>query len=231
TTAAQQQAAKLGDRIAEMKLAQAEAEATLQRLLSQLPNMPDDRAPIGGKEANQVVRTWGSKPELGDKPLDHVELCTRLGLIDYQRGTKLGGSCYWIYTGRGAALEWALLDFFNREHYAAGYTFMLPPHMLTEENGYAAGQFPKFHDDVFHIREEEGGRNSFLLPTSETAIVNVYRDEILPAEALPIKMFAYSPCYRREAGSYRSEERGTIRGHQFNKVEMFRFTAPEDGER
>ncbi|HEY6789813.1 MAG TPA: serine--tRNA ligase [Trebonia sp.] len=232
TTAAQQRTAKLGDQIAEMRAAQTEAEATLQRLLSELPNVPDDRAPVGGKEVNQVVRTWGSQPELGEKPLDHVELCTRLGLIDYQRGTKLGGTGYWLYTGHGAALEWALLDFFNREHYAAGYTFMLPPHMLTEENGYAAGQFPKFHEDVYHIAEEsDSGRRSFLLPTAETAILNVYRDEILPAESLPIKAFAYTPCYRREAGSYRSEERGTIRGHQFNKVEMFQFCAPEDAER
>ena len=231
TSQAQRQAAELGDQVTEMTASLTAAEKTLHDLLMELPNLPDERSPAGGKEANQVVRTWGEKPDLGDKPLDHVELCTRLGLIDYARGTKLAGNGYWIYTGRGAALEWALLDFFNREHYAAGYEFLLPPHLLTEEAGYAAGQFPKFHDDVFHIREEEGGRNSFLLPTSETAIVNVYRDEILPAEALPIKMFAYSPCYRREAGSYRSEERGTIRGHQFNKVEMFQFTAPEDGER
>jgi len=232
TTEAQEAAAKLGDQISEMEASRAEAEATLQRLLSELPNLPDDRAPVGGKEVNQVVRTWGSKPDLGGTPLDHVELCTRLGLIDYQRGVKLGGNGYWLYTGPGAALEWALLDFFNREHYAAGYTFMLPPHMLTEENGYAAGQFPKFHDDVYHIAEEsDSGRRSFLLPTAETAILNVYRDEILPAEMLPVKAFAYTPCYRREAGSYRSEERGSIRGHQFNKVEMFQFCAPEDGER
>jgi seryl-tRNA synthetase len=232
TTVAQQRTAKLGDQIAEMRAAQTEAEATLQRLLSELPNVPDDRAPVGGKEVNQVVRTWGSQPELGEKPFDHVELCTRLGLIDYQRGTKLGGTGYWLYTGQGAALEWALLDFFNREHYAAGYTFMLPPHMLTEENGYAAGQFPKFHEDVYHIAEEsDSGRRSFLLPTAETAILNVYRDEILPADSLPVKAFAYTPCYRREAGSYRSEERGTIRGHQFNKVEMFQFCTPEDAER
>jgi seryl-tRNA synthetase len=230
TAGAQESAAKLGDQITEMEASRAEVEATLHRLLSELPNMPDDRAPAGGKEVNQVVRTWGSKPVLGGKPLDHVELCTRLGLIDYQRGVKLGGNGYWIYTGRGAALEWALLDFFNREHYAAGYTFMLPPHMLTEENGYAAGQFPKFHDDVYHIAEAEGGRKSFLLPTAETAILNVYRDEILPAEMLPVKAFAYTPCYRREAGSYRSEERGSIRGHQFNKVEMFQFCAPEDAD-
>ena len=232
TTEAQAQAAKLGDQIADAEASRTEVEATLHRRLSELPNLPDDRAPVGGKEVNQVVHTWGSQPDLGDKTLDHVELCTRLGLIDYQRGTKLGGNGYWIYTGQGAALEWALLDFFNREHYAAGYTFMLPPHMLTEENGYAAGQFPKFHDDVYHIAEDsDSGRRSFLLPTAETAILNVYRDEILPAEMLPVKAFAYTPCYRREAGSYRSEERGTIRGHQFNKVEMFQFCVPDDAER
>ena len=231
TTEAQKQAAALGDQVTQMQAALTEAEKTLHDRLMELPNLPDDRAPVGGKEANQVVRTWGKRPDLGDKPLDHVELCTRLGLVDYARGTKLGGSGYWLYTGQGAALEWALIDFFNREHYAAGYQFLLPPHMLTEEAGYAAGQFPKFHEDVYHIQEEgEGGRRSFLLPTAETAILNVYRDEILPAEMLPVKAFSYTPCYRREAGGYRTEERGTMRGHQFNKVEMFQFTAPEDAE-
>jgi seryl-tRNA synthetase len=231
TAEAQKQAAALGDQVTAMQAALTEAGKTLHDLLMELPNLPDDRAPVGGKEANQVVRTWGSKPDLGETPLDHVELCTRLGLIDYARGTKLGGSGYWLYTGQGAALEWALLDFFNREHYAAGYQFLLPPHMLTEEAGYAAGQFPKFHEDVYHIAEEgEGGRRSFLLPTAETAILNVYRDEILPADMLPVKAFSYTPCYRREAGGYRTEERGTMRGHQFNKVEMFQFTAPEQAE-
>jgi seryl-tRNA synthetase len=231
TAEAQRQAAALGDQVTAMQAALTEVEHTLHDLLMELPNLPDDRSPAGGKEANQVVRTWGKQPDLGDKPLDHVELCTRLGLVDYARGVKLGGSGYWLYTGQGAALEWALLDFFNREHYAAGYQFLLPPHMLTEEAGYAAGQFPKFHEDVYHIQEEgEGGRRSFLLPTAETAILNVYRDEILPADALPIKAFSYTPCYRREAGGYRTEERGTMRGHQFNKVEMFQFAAPEGAQ-
>ena len=135
TAQAQSQAAALGDQVTEMTASLTAAEKTLHDLLMELPNLPDERSPAGGKEANQVVRTWGSKPDLGDKPLDHVELCTRLGLIDYARGTKLGGNGYWIYTGQGAALEWALLDFFNREHYAAGYEFLLPPHLLTEEAG------------------------------------------------------------------------------------------------
>src|SRR5579863_171614 len=230
TTEAQKQAAALGDQVTAMQAALTEADKTLHDLLMELPNIPDDRAPVGGKEANQVVRTWGSKPDLGEKPLDHVELCTRLGLIDYARGVKLGGSGYWLYTGQGAALEWALLDFFNREHFAAGYEFMLPPHLLTEESGYGAGQFPKFYDDVFHIQAGQSERPSFFLPTAETAILNVYRDEILPAGKLPIKAFAYTPCYRREAGGYRTEERGTIRGHQFNKVEMFQFVSPDQAE-
>jgi seryl-tRNA synthetase len=230
TAEAQQQAAALGDDISRMQAALSDIEKHLQGLLMELPNLPDDRSPAGGKEANQVVRTWGEPPALGDAALDHVELCTRLGLVDYARGVKLAGNGYWIYTGQGAALEWALLDFFNREHYAAGYQFVLPPHLLNEESGYAAGQFPKFYDDVFHIQSGESERSSFLLPTAETALVNIYRDEILPGESLPIKMFGYTPCYRREAGSYRSEERGTIRGHQFNKVEMFQFVAPEQAD-
>jgi seryl-tRNA synthetase len=215
----------------EIEKLQAEVTATdeaLREAISVLPNLPDDNVPAGGKEANQVVRTWGEPPALPKKPLDHVELCTRLGLVDYVRGVKLGGNGSWLYTGMGARLEWALIDFFVREHLADGYTFMLPPHMLLEECGFAVGQFPKFRDDVYFIRNSD--RERFLLPTSETAILNVYRDEILPFDMLPIKAFAYTPCYRRESGGYRTEERGTIRGHQFNKVELFQFVASENGD-
>ena len=204
-------------------------DATAQRLrelLMELPNVPDERVPPGGKEANQVVKTWGEPPRL-ETVRDHVELSTSLGLVDYERGTKLGGSGFWIYTGMGAALEWALLDLFCREHVSDGYRFLLPPHLLLPECGYAAGQFPKFRDDVFHL---QGDRELFLLPTAETAILNVYRDEILDGASLPLKSFAYTPCYRSEAGGYRKDERGTVRGHQFNKVEIFQFVAPETWE-
>ncbi len=224
------EAAALKDRVAELEAVLAASEQTLQALLVELPNVPDDRVPAGGKEGNQVVRTWGERPALPEGALDHVELCTRLGLVDYERGTKLGGSGFWLYSGTGAALEWALLDFFCREHVRDGYRFFLPPHLLVEECGYTAGQFPKFRDDVFHLRASEGERARFLLPTAETAILNVYRDETLDFDQLPLKAFAYTPCYRREKGSYRTEERGTIRGHQFNKVEMFQFVAPEMAE-
>lgn len=207
-----------------------QVEADLNSALIELPNYPDQRIPAGGKENNQVVRTWGQKPDLGDNAADHVALSKSLSLVDYERGTKLGGNGFWMYTGNGAALEWALMDFFCREHRADGYQFCLPPHLLVYECGYTAGQFPKFKDDVFHLSTNESERERFLLPTAETAILNIYRDEILKGEDLPMKLFAYTPCYRREAGSYRSEERGTVRGHQFNKVEMFQFCTPDQAQ-
>ncbi|HVG23173.1 MAG TPA: serine--tRNA ligase [Thermoanaerobaculia bacterium] len=230
TTALQSEASAMRDEITRMEADLGGVEDQLNERLSTLPNLPDEHVPAGGKENNQVVRTFGEKPNLPAKPLDHVEICKRLGLVDFERGTKLGGTGFWIYTGMGAALEWALIDFFCREHIRDGYEFVLPPHLLVDECGYAAGQFPKFRDDVFHLQTSGNERKRFLLPTSETAILNIYRDEIIPFDKLPIKMFAYSPCYRRESGGYRSEERGTVRGHQFNKVEMFQFVSEENAE-
>ena len=207
-----------------------EVESSLKADLEELPNIPAEDVPAGGKENNEVVRVWGQKPELGDWARDHVELVTSLGLIDYERGVKMGGSGFWLYRGNGARLEWALLNHFIDEHLKDGYEFILPPHILTHECGYTAGQFPKFADDVFHLESEDGKDTQFLLPTSETALINFHRDEIIPEEDLPRKYFAYTPCYRKEAGSYRAQERGMIRGHQFNKVEIFQFTAPEDSD-
>ena len=205
-------------------------EDRLRELMLELPNVPDPRVPAGGKENNQVVREWGEKPDFPGGLGDHVEIGTRLGMIDFERGAKLGGRGFWIYRGLGALLEWALLDFFVREHVSDGYEFMLPPHLLLDEVGYAAGQFPKFVDDVFHLQTAEGERPRFLLPTAETAILSVFAAEVLDGEALPKKVFAYTPCYRREAGGYRTEERGTVRGHQFNKVELFQFVRPDQAE-
>ena len=200
-------------------------ETKINDFISVLPNLPDPDVAAGGKENNEVISVYGDKPEFDFKFQDHVDLATSLNLIDYERGVKLGGSGFWIYTGAGAKLEWALLNYFITEHIKDGYEFMLPPHMLNYECGYTAGQFPKFGEDVFKL---ENG--NFMLPTSETALVNLYRDEILAESDLPKRLFSYTPCYRREAGSYRAEERGMIRGHQFNKVEMFAFTKPEDSD-
>ena len=196
-----------------------------------LPNLPDPDLLPGGKENNEPLRYIGEKHSFDFEPKHHVDLCTNLGLIDYERGVKLAGSGNWMYTGMGARLEWALLNYFIDTHTADGYDFILPPHMLEYQCGLTAGQFPKFADEVFKISNHptEGG-TFYMLPTAEAALASVYRDEILTEADLPKKFFAYTPCFRREAGSARADERGMVRGHQFNKVEMFQFTTPEGSD-
>ena len=205
-----------------------ELDQKIYDFLVVLPNIPDDDLAAGGKENNKPVHVYGKKPEFSFKIKDHVELAESLGLVDYERGGKIAGRGSWIYTNLGARLEWALLNFFISEHLKDGYEFILPPHLLNEESGLVAGQFPKFKEDVFWLEGLEPKR--FLLPTAETALVNLYRNEILSEDDLPKKFFAYTPCYRREAGSYRTEERGMIRGYQFDKVEMVQYTKPEDSD-
>ena len=226
---------KIFAKVKEIAAKNAESEKELKELedkifnfLAELPNIPDDDLLGGGKENNKPIKTFGKKPEFDFPMKDHVELATSLGLIDYDRAAKIAGRGAWIYTNLGARLEWALLNYFISEHLKDGYTFILPPHLLNEASGFGAGQFPKFREDVFWLDGVEPKR--FLLPTAETALVNIYRDEILKEEDLPKKFFAYTPCYRREAGSYRTEERGMIRGYQFDKVEMVQYTKPEDSD-
>ena len=196
-----------------------------------LPNLPDADLLPGGKENNEPLRYIGEKHSFDFEPKHHVDLCEGLGLIDYTRGVKLAGSGNWMYTGLGARLEWALLNYFIDTHTADGYDFILPPHMLEYMCGETAGQFPKFADEVFKISNHptEGG-TFYMLPTAEAALASIYRDEILSEADLPKKFFAYTPCFRREAGSHRADERGMVRGHQFNKVEMFQFTTPEGSD-
>ena len=196
-----------------------------------LPNLPDADLLPGGKENNEPLRYIGEKHNFDFEPKHHVDLCQDLGLIDYERGVKLAGSGNWMYTGMGARLEWALLNYFIDTHTADGYDFILPPHMLEYMCGETAGQFPKFADEVFKISNHptEGG-TFYMLPTAEAALASIYRDEILTEADLPKKFFAYTPCFRREAGSHRADERGMVRGHQFNKVEMFQFTTPEGSD-
>ena len=196
-----------------------------------LPNLPDADLLPGGKENNEPLRYIGEKHSFDFEPKHHVDLCTNLGLIDYERGVKLAGSGNWMYTGMGARLEWALLNYFLDTHIADGYEFILPPHMLEYKCGETAGQFPKFADEVFKISNHPTENGVFyMLPTAEAALCSVYRDEILTEADLPRKLFAYTPCFRREAGSARADERGMVRGHQFNKVEMFQFTTPEQSD-
>lgn len=197
-------------------------EETLKKELSELPNIVADDVVAGGKENNKVLRQFGKKPNFTFTLKDHVQLATDLELVDYQRGSKMSGSGFWVYRGDGAVLEWALLNYFIDFHRKNKYTFLLPPFLLKEESAYTSGHLPKFRDDLYWTQD-----GSCLNATSEMMIGNYHKDEVLNEKELPLKYFAYSACFRREAGSYRTQERGMVRGHQFNKVEMFQFSLPE----
>ncbi|MEA5039798.1 MAG: serine--tRNA ligase [Clostridiaceae bacterium] len=210
------------------RLSDIETEYT--NLMLSLPNLPDPDLAPGGKENNEPIRYFGEPHSFDFTPKHHVDLCTELGLIDYERAAKLAGSGFVIYRGIGAQLEWALLSYFIDSHLADGYEFVLPPLMLEYECGVTAGQFPKFADEVYKIENPTDDRVHYMLPTAEAALVSLHRNEVLKESELPRKYFAYTPCFRREAGSYRADERGMVRGHQFNKVEMVQFTRPEDSD-
>lgn len=223
--------------MAELKAGLAQDAAKLDAVLAEyrtamlsLPNLPDPDLKPGGKENNEPLRYFGEPHKFDFTPKHHVDLCEGLGLIDYDRGVKLAGSGFWMYKGMGARLEWALLNYFIDCHIADGYEFILPPHMLEYQCGETAGQFPKFADEVYKIANPTDDRVHYMLPTAEAALCSIYRDEILTEAELPRKFFAYTPCFRREAGSGHADERGMVRGHQFNKVEMFQFTRPEDSD-
>ena len=218
--------AEIADDAEKLKVLNAE----FRTAMLSLPNLPDPDLLPGGKENNQPLRYIGEKHSFDFEPKHHVDLCQNLGLIDYERGVKLAGSGNWMYTGMGARLEWALLNYFIDTHIADGYDFILPPHMLEYMCGETAGQFPKFADEVYKIANPTDDRIHYMLPTAEAALCSIYRDEILTEADLPKKLFAYTPCFRREAGSHRADERGMVRGHQFNKVEMFQFCKPEDSD-
>jgi len=217
----------LKDRIREAETKLREAEEELGTLMFGLPNPPEDDLPGGGKENNEALRYYGDPHSFDFEPKNHMDLCTDLGLIDYTRGVKLAGSGFWIYRGLGSRLEWALLNYFIDAHIADGYEMLFVPYILEYQCGLTAGQFPKFSDEVYRIENPTDDRIHYLLPTAEAALVSLHRDEILPEAELPKKYISFTPCFRREAGTYGSEERGMVRGHQFNKVEMVQYTTPE----
>lgn len=206
-----------------------ELDKEINTVLVALPNLPDKDLLPGEKENNKPIYYYKEQPKFNFEIKDHVTLEESLGLIDYERGAKVSGAGTWFYTGLGAQLEWALLNFFISEHLKDGFQMMLPPHILNYESGFTAGQFPKFEEDIFRLDLED--QFKFMLPTAETALVNYYRNEILSEDELPKKFFAYTPCYRKEAGTNRVEERGMIRGYQFNKVEMVEYTSDTDSDR
>ena len=218
---------ELKDRIAEFDVKRDAAEARIRELLSTLPNIPHASVPIGPDEsANVEIRRWGIKPEFDFEPRDHVELGTALGILDLERATKIAGARFAILYGAGARLERALIDFMlelhTREH---GYLETLPPFIVNRDALFGTGQLPKFEQDLFKLEDERG---LYLVPTAEVPVTNYRRDEILEASQLPMNWVAYTPCFRSEAGSYGKDTRGIIRQHQFEKVELVKYSLPEN---
>jgi len=224
----------LGDKIAALDQQAKEAEAARDRLMLQLPNLPHESVPVGKSAAdNPVLRVHGAKPEYAFQPKSHVELCERLKLVDFARATKLSGSGFLLYTDWGAKLERALIQFMLDLHTTAhGYTEVSPPFMVGEQCLVGVGQFPKFKDQYYGVAEGDDAQNLgklYLIPTAETPVANIHREEILKAEQLPVRYCAYTPCFRGEAGAAGVGTRGMIRVHQFDKVELIRIVKPEDG--
>src|SRR5882672_10428301 len=218
---------ELKDRIAELDQKREQAEARIHELLSTLPNIPHESVPVGKDEsANIEVRRWGTKPEFDFAPKDHVDLGTALGILDLERATKIAGARFAILNGAGARLERALIDFMLDLHTGEhGYRETLPPFIVNRDSLFGTGQLPKFAEDLFKLEDERG---LYLVPTAEVPVTNYYREEILDATQLPMKWVAYTPCFRSEAGSYGRDTRGVIRQHQFEKVELVKYSLPEN---
>ncbi|HLG17509.1 MAG TPA: serine--tRNA ligase [Blastocatellia bacterium] len=218
---------EIGDQIAAASAELAEVETELNELMMVLPNLPHASVPIGEDEtANQEVRRWGSPPAFSFEVRDHVDLGARLGILDLERATKIAGARFAILTGLGARLERALINFCIDLHTTRhGYREVLPPFIINRAALVGTGQLPKFEGDLFKLVDE---RNFYLAPTAEVPLTNIYAEEILDGARLPIKMTAYTPCFRSEAGSYGKDTRGLIRQHQFDKVELVKLTRPEE---
>jgi seryl-tRNA synthetase len=218
---------ELKERISQLDRARDEAETRMRELLSTLPNIPHESVPVGKDEtANREERRWGTQPEFDFEPKDHVELGTSLGILDFERASKIAGARFAILNGAGARLSRALINFMlelhTREH---GYTETLPPFIVNSDSLFGTGQLPKFEEDLFKLTDERG---LYLVPTAEVPVTNYHREELLDAAELPMKWAAYTPCFRSEAGSYGRDVRGLIRQHQFEKVEMVKYTLPEN---
>ncbi len=203
-----------------------EIDAELQEALLGIPNIQDDSVPVGeNPEENLEVRRWGKPPAFSFTPHNHTDVGEALGIVDFKRASKIAGARFPLYLGPGARLERALINFMMDLHTGEhGYQEVLTPFMVNRDSMMGTGQLPHFEADLFRTAEED----YFLIPTAEVPVTNIHRDEILPADALPVKYVAYSPCFRREAGSYGRDVRGLIRQHQFNKVEMVKLTVPRD---
>jgi seryl-tRNA synthetase len=221
------QVAALKDAIADATRERDEAERRMQELLATVPNVPHESVPVGRDEtANVEVRQWGEAPRFDFEPQDHVDIGTRLGILDLERAAKIATARFAILRGAGARLERALINFMldvhTREH---GYEETLPPFIVNAHALFGTGQLPKFEQDLFKLTDERG---LYLIPTAEVPVTNIHRDEILDASEVPKRFVAYTPCFRSEAGSYGRDTRGVIRQHQFDKVELVKLALPEN---
>ncbi|HEX6334078.1 MAG TPA: serine--tRNA ligase [Flavisolibacter sp.] len=202
-----------------------EAEAKQTEMLLRLPNLPNDQVPVGTTpEDNKVVRTGGTSPQLYAGAVPHWDLAKKHDLIDFELGNKITGSGFPVYKGKGARLQRALIQYFLDYNISAGYTEFMPPHMVNEASAYGTGQLPDKEGQMYHVT----GDNLYLIPTAEVPVTNIYRDTILKEQELPLKMTAYTPCFRREAGSYGKDVRGLNRLHQFDKVEVVQIVHPDN---
>ena len=215
---------ELSSKIQEGDFELASLQEQLDKLLRWVPNVPHESVPVGDDEsANELVRTWGEEPSFDFIPLNHTDLAESLELFDFTRAAKISGSGFPLYTKSGARLERALINFMLEHHLGRGYSEVMTPFMALESATEATGQLPKLEEEMYRV--ENNGL--YLIPTAEVPITNIHREEILDYSDLPIRYVAYSPCFRREAGSYGKETRGLLRVHQFNKVEMVKFVNPD----
>jgi seryl-tRNA synthetase len=226
-TAQIQETKDLREKIQEFEKKAADFDARMRDILTALPNLPHSSVPVGTSgEDNVEARRWGSPPQFDFKPKPHWELGEHLGVLDLERAVKISGARFAVYWALGAKLERALanfmLDLHTREH---GYTEVLPPYLVNSDSMYGTGNLPKFAQDLFRV--PHGERDLWLIPTAEVPVTNLYRDEVLDGPRLPISLTAYTPCFRSEAGSYGKDVRGIIRQHQFQKVELVKFSRPE----
>jgi seryl-tRNA synthetase len=214
----------LKEEIRKLQQAQSESLARLQELLVQVPNIPHESVPPGkGEKDNMIMREGGRMPELDDECLPHWDLVTRYDIIDFELGNKLTGAGFPVYLGKGAKLQRALISFFLDENIKAGYREVMPPLLVNEDSGFGTGQLPDKEGQMYHLEED----NFYLIPTAEVPVTNLYRDVILNASDLPLRLTAYTPCFRREAGSWGKEVRGLNRLHQFDKVEIVQIQHPD----
>mgnify|MGYP001596909441 FL=1 len=219
------QTRELGDRLKEIEDRLHQIDEELNKVLYQIPNLPHETVPQGSNEINNVeIKSWGKKPDFMFTPKSHLQLDESLNLFDFKRGAKLSGSGFPLYVGKGAQLERALINAMVDHHEKEyGFTELFPPVLMRKESMVTTGQLPKFEEDMYHTEVD----NLYLAPTAEVPVTNVHRDEILDESELPIYYVAYSPCFRRESGSYGKDTRGLLRVHQFNKVELVKFSVPE----